>query len=122
MKSYSFSEYKKMQELSNIERLLGELKKNKEQYARLVFIIAVFTPKVVLATSNDLGLGPVADEIIHMIIVFGKYGCLGKGTMNMINEMLQGANLKEALGEGMSYFIFYIVLNIYPRIFDMLRF
>lgn len=122
MKSYTFAEYKKMQEMSNLDRILGELSKNKKEYARLVFALAVFMPKPILATNNDMGLGDVAYEIIRMIILFGKYGCLGKGIINMTNEMLEGANLKEAIGEGAQYFIFYIVLNIYPRIFDMLKF
>lgn len=122
MKSYTFSEYKQLQEMSNIDRLLGELKKNKKEYARLVFMLAVFMPKSVLAANNDMGLGNVAFEIIHMILVFAKYGCLGKGIICMTNEMLEGANLKEALSEGAQYFIFYIVLNVYPKVFDMIKF
>lgn len=122
MKSYTFSEYKQLQELSKIEMFLGNLKKNKKEYARLVFLLAITIPKPVLAANNDMGLGDVAYEIIRMIIVFAKYGCLGKGIMNMTQEMLQGANLKEALSEGIQYFLFYIVLNVYPKIFDMIKF
>lgn len=122
MKSYTFSEYKQMQEMSTVEKFLGNLKKNKKEYARLVFLLAITIPKPVLAANNDMGLGDVAYEIIHMIIVFAKYGCLGKGIMNMTQEMLQGANLKEALSEGIQYFLFYIVLNVYPKIFDMIKF
>lgn len=122
MKSYTFSEYKQMQEMSTVEKFLGNLKKNKKEYARLVFLLAITIPKPVLAANNDMGLGDVAFEIIHMIIVFAKYGCLGKGIMNMTQEMLQGANLKEALSEGIQYFLFYIVLNVYPKIFDMIKF
>lgn len=122
MKSYTFSEYKQMQEMSTVEKFLGNLKKNKKEYARLVFLLAITIPKPVLAANNDMGLGDVAYEIIHMIIVFAKHGCLGKGIMNMTQEMLQGANLKEALSEGIQYFLFYIVLNVYPKIFDMIKF
>ena len=122
MKSYTFSEYKRMQEMSNLDRVLGELQKNKKEYARLVFLLAVFMPKQCFAMNNDMGLGDVAFEIIHMITIFGKYACLGKGIINMVNEMLEGANLKEALGEGAQYFIFYIVLNVYPKLFDMVKF
>ena len=40
----------------------------------------------------------------------------------MTNEMLAGANLKEASSAGLQYFIFYIVLNIYPKLFSMIKF
>lgn len=122
MKSYTFSEYRQLQELSTIDRFIGNLKKNKKEYARLVFLLAVVIPKPIFAANNDLGLGDVAYEIIHMVLVFAKYGCLGKGIICMTNEMLSGANLKEALSEGIQYFLFYIVLNVYPKIFDMIKF
>lgn len=121
MKSYTFAEYKRMQEMSNLDRLLGELSKNKKEYARLVFALAVFMPKPVLAMNNDLGLGDVAFEIIHLGLEFAKYGCMLKGIINMTNEMLEGASLKEALSEGISYFIFYIILNVYPTIFSKVK-
>lgn len=122
MKSYTFTEYRQLQELSTIDRFVGNLKKNKKEYARLVFLLAVVIPKPIFAANNDLGLGDVAYEIIHMVLVFAKYGCLGKGIICMTNEMLSGANLKEAFSEGIQYFIFYIILNLYPRIFDMVKF
>lgn len=122
MKTYTFSEYKKMQEMSNLDRILGELKKNKKEYARLVFMLAVFMPKPCFAMNNDMGIGDVFYEILRMGLEFGKYACMLKGIINMTNEMLEGANLKEAFSEGMGYFIFYIVLNLYPKFFSMLKF
>ena len=107
---------------NDLDELIGNLKKNKKAYAKLVFMLAVSIPKPILAANNDMGLGDVAWEIVHMIMVFGKYGCLGKGMLCMCQEMLQGANLKQAFGEGIQYFIFYIILNLYPRIFDMIKF
>ena len=122
MKSYTFTEYKKLQDLSKIDRFLGNLKRNKKEYARLVFLLAVVIPKPVFAQTNDMGLGDVASEIIHMILIFGRYGCLGMGIKSMIEEMLQGANIKEATGAGLQYFIFYIVLQLYPKLFSMVKF
>ena len=84
--------------------------------------MAISIPKPIFAQNNDMGLGDVAYEIIHMVLVFAKYGCLGKGILCMTNEMLAGANLKRAFGEGIQYFVFYIVLNIYPRLFSMVKF
>lgn len=122
--SYTISEFMELdnKDLNLIDKFIGNLKKNKKEYARLVFLLAVTMPKISLAATNDMGLGNVAYEIIHMVLIFAKYGCLGKGIICMTNEMLQGANLKEAFSEGIQYFIFYIVLNLYPRIFDMIKF
>ena len=107
---------------NDLDELIGNLKKNKKEYAKLVFLLAVSIPKPILAASTSMGLGPVANEIINMILVFGRYGCLGMGTKSMIENMLAGANIKEATGAGLQYFIFYIVLNIYPKLFSMLKF
>lgn len=76
MKSYTFSEYKQLQEISTIDKFIGNLKKNKKEYAKLVFILAITIPKSSFAATNDLGLGDVAWEIIGMVLVFSKYGCL----------------------------------------------
>lgn len=124
METYTISEFLHKDELdpNAMDKFLGNLKKNKKEYAKLVFILAVSIPKSSYAVTNDMGLGDVAWEIVHMIMVFGKYGCLGKGMLCMCQEMLQGANLKQAFGEGIQYFIFYIILNLYPRIFDMIKF
>ena len=124
METYTISEFlhKDELDLNAMDKFLGNLKKNKKEYAKLVFILAVSIPKSSYAVTNDMGLGDVAWEIVHMIMVFGKYGCLGKGMLCMCQEMLQGANLKQAFGEGSQYFIFYIILNLYPRIFDMIKF
>lgn len=124
METYTISEFlhKDKYDLSAIDKFIGNLKKNKKEYARLVFLLAISIPKPIFAQNNDMGLGDVAYEIIHMVLVFAKYGCLGKGILCMTNEMLAGANLKEASSAGLQYFIFYIVLNIYPRLFSMVKF
>lgn len=122
MKSYTFSEYKQMQEMSTIEKFLENLKKNKKEYARLVFLLAIVIPKQVFATNNDMGLGDAGFEIVHLLLKFAKYGCMGMGIKNMIEEMLAGANLKQATGAGVQYFIFYIILNLYPKLFDKIKF
>lgn len=107
---------------NDLDELIGNLKKNKKEYVKLVFLLAVSIPKPILAASTSMGLGPVANEIIGMVLAFGRYGCLGMGTKSMIENMLAGANIKEATGAGLQYFIFYIVLNIYPKLFSMLKF
>lgn len=120
MKSYTFSEYRKMKEMSNLDRVIGHLQKNKKEYAKLVFLLAVFMPKQCFA-ANSWGVSDDVYEIIQLGMDFAKIGCIGKGIMNMTNEMLEGANLKEAMSEGASFFIFYIILKFYPVIFNMIK-
>ncbi|HBI91152.1 MAG TPA: hypothetical protein DDY58_01230, partial [Terrisporobacter glycolicus] len=120
--SYTISEFMQLDnnDLNLIDKFLGNLKKNKNKYARLVFLLAVFlnNNNNIYAESLEAGLGTAASEIIHMVLIFGKYGCLGMGIKSMIEEMLQGANIKEATGAGLQYFIFYIVLQLYPELFS----
>ncbi|WP_312287935.1 hypothetical protein [Terrisporobacter sp.] len=124
--SYTISEFMQLDnnDLNLIDKFLGNLKKNKNKYARLVFLLAVFlnNNNNIYAESLEAGLGTAASEIIHMVLIFGKYGCLGMGIKSMIEEMLQGANIKEATGAGLQYFIFYIVLQLYPELFSMIKF
>lgn len=122
--SYTISEFMNItnKEMNTIDKFLGELSKNKKEYAKLVFILAISLPRISFGATNDMGLGEVASEIINMVLTFGKYGCLGIGLKRMIEEMIQGANLKEATSSGIQYFIFYIVLNLYPKLFSMVKF
>ncbi|WP_343342419.1 hypothetical protein [Terrisporobacter petrolearius] len=124
--SYTISEFMQLsnKDLNLIDKFIGNLKKNKKEYARLVFLLAVFlnNNNNIYAESLEAGLGTAASEIIHMVLIFGKYGCLGMGIKSMIEEMLQGANIKEATGAGLQYFIFYIVLQLYPKLFSMIKF
>ena len=117
-----FTDENKIKKYNDIDKLIDKLKGNKKAYAKLVFLLAVSIPKPVLAATTSMGLGPVANEIINMILVLGRYGCLGMRTKSTIEKMLAGANIKEATGAGLQYFIFYIVLNIYPKLFSMLKF
>lgn len=120
--TYTFSEYKELKDLSTIDKLIGNLKKNKKEYANLVCLLAITIPKQVFAQTNDIGLGDTGFEIVHLLLKFAKYGCMAMGVKNMVEEMLQGANIKEATGAGIQYFIFYIILNLYPKLFDKIKF
>lgn len=124
METYTISEFlhKDKYDINAIDKFIENLKKNKKEYARLVFLLAITIPKPIFAQNNDMGLGDVAWEIIGMVLSFGKWACLGMGTKAMIETMLAGGNVKDATGAGLQFFIFYIVLNIYPKLFSMLKF
>ena len=44
-RTYTFSEYKELQELNKIDRLIGEIKKNKKMYSKLVLTLALVLNK-----------------------------------------------------------------------------
>lgn len=124
MKSYTFSEYRQLQELNKVDRFLGSLKKNKKEYARLVFLIAVFMNKnsIVFADAIGAELGSTASQLIDLLLDFAKYGCIFMGGKTMLEHMLHGANLKQATTEGLQYFLFYLLLQFYPKLFTMIKF
>lgn len=124
MKSYTFSEYRQLQELNKVDRFLGSLKKNKKEYARLVFLIAVFMNKNSIVFADVIGaeLGSTASQLIDLLLDFAKYGCIFMGGKTMLEHMLHGANLKQATTEGLQYFLFYLLLQFYPKLFTMIKF
>ena len=61
------------------------------------------------------------NEIIGLIKDFGKYGCLGLGLKKTIEEMLAGASFKQASTAGIQYWLCYLFIQFYPKLFDMIR-
>lgn len=111
-------------DLQKIDKFLGKLKNNKREYARLVFFIAVFMNKnsIVFADSMGAELGSTASQLIDLLLDFAKYGCIFMGGKTMLEHMLHGANLKQATTEGLQYFLFYLLLQFYPKLFTMIKF
>lgn len=119
MKSYTFSQYKQLQELNTIDKFIGNLKKNKKEYAKLVFLLAITIPKNSFATSLDAGMSNTFQDLFNLLVQFAKFGCLFMGTKKMVECMLIGANLKEASTAGIQYYVFYILLQFYPKLFGL---
>lgn len=111
-------------DLKKIDKFLSKLKNNKCEYARLVFLIAVFMNKnsIVFADSMGAELGSTASQLIDLLLDFAKYGCIFMGGKTMLEHMLHGANLKQATTEGLQYFLFYLLLQLYPKLFTMIKF
>lgn len=111
-------------DLQKIDKFLSKLKNNKREYARLVFLIAVFMSKnsIVFADSMGAELGSTASQLIDLLLDFAKYGCIFMGGKTMLEHMLHGANLKQATTEGLQYFLFYLLLQFYPKLFTMIKF
>lgn len=123
VKTYKFGEFGK-EDITLVEKMLGHIKENKVMYARLVLITTLilnYNMSFVFANSVEASLDSTFSQIIELIKVFAKWGCLGMGLKVLAEEMLSGANFKQASVAGVQYWLCYIFIQFYPRLFDMIK-
>ena len=127
---FSISEFKEIQankelvkeELELVEKVIDHIKKNKEFYIRVgLTTTSILSCNTVLSYASSLGMDSAFNEIIGLIKDFGKYGCLGLGLKKTIEEMLAGASFKQASTAGIQYWLCYLFIQFYPKLFDMIR-
>ena len=133
VKTYTFKEFKEIQDnrrlidnqkyLRLAERVLEYLKINKKIYIRLVFITAILLHynSFIYADSIGASLDATFGQLIELLKDFAKWGCLGMGLKKLVEEMLSGANFKQASLSGIQYWMCYIFIQIYPKLFDMIK-
>lgn len=111
-------------EINFASKVLDHIKSNKYMYARLVVTTALmlhFNLNFVFASGVDASLDATFGQLIALLIDFAKWGCLGLGLKKTIEEMLAGANFKQASTSGIQYWLAYIFIQFYPRLFDMIK-
>ena len=133
VKTYTFSEFKEIQENKAIKvsnevaiasKVLDHIKKNKRMYCRLVLTTALmlhFNMNFVFAGNISNSLDSTFSQLITLLKQFAKWGCLGLGLKKTIEEMLAGANFKQASTAGIQYWLAYIFIQFYPKLFDMIN-
>lgn len=112
-------------DLTLAERVLTHIKKNKDMYTRLVVITALllhYNMNFVFAESIDASLDATFSQLIELLKDCAKWGCLGMGLKKLVEEMLSGANFKQASIGGIQYWLCYIFIQFYPKLFDMINF
>ena len=72
--------------------------------------------------TTETEISNVATQILSLLMVFAKYGCMCMGIKSIIENALQGADFKQATTSGIQYFLIYILLSFYPKLFSMIRF
>lgn len=126
MKSYSFKEYKLITEsdYTFVEKFLNNWKINKQEYKRMIILIAIFMNKNLISycITTEAEISNVATQILSLLMIFAKYGCMCMGIKSIIENALQGADFKQATTSGIQYFLIYILLSFYPKLFSMIRF
>lgn len=122
-KSYTISEFMQLDhtELKRIDKFLEDLKKNKKEYARLVFILALMLHFNCnsYASAFSESMDNIGYQIVDMLLVVAKWGCIGMGLKSMITTMLAGGNMKHASTEGVQYFLGYLFIQFFPQFFEM---
>ena len=128
--TFSISEFKEIQankelvkeELELVEKVIDHVKRNKDFYIRVgLTTTSILSYNTTLTFANSLGMDSAFNEIIGLIKDFGKYGCLGLGLKKTIEEMLAGASFKQASTAGIQYWLCYLFIQFYPKLFDMIR-
>ena len=126
MKKYESYTIKEFMQLSKedytlIEKFLDHIKRNKVVYSRLVLLVALMMKSngVVYADSFEASLNSSAKQIIDMLLVLAKYSFLGLGLKEIMSTMIAGGSFKEATTNGMQYLLTYLLIKLYPSLFNM---
>lgn len=123
IKTYKFGEFGK-EDLAILEKMINYIKKNKVMYARLVITVALllhYNMNFVFANGVEASLDATFGQLINLLKDFAKWGCLGMGLKRLVEEMLSGANFKQASMAGIQYWMCYIFIQFYPKLFDMIK-
>lgn len=127
IKIYSFCEFRTQytsKDITLVKRVIDYLKNNKIMYTRLIVITALmlhFNINFVFANEIGASLDATFSQLIALLMQFAKWGCLGLGLKKTIEEMLAGANFKQASTAGIQYWLAYIFIQFYPKLFDMIN-
>ena len=131
VKTYTFSEFKEIQENREIKtrneidlanNLLEHIKEDKVMYARLVFLTASlihYNMNFTFANDFSTSLDAAGTQILELLMAFAKWGCIGFGVKDMIVTVLNGGNVKNAINNGLVYILAYVFISLYPQLFDL---
>ena len=109
-------------DMTIVEKALEHIKKNKGLYMKLVIFSAMllnYNATFVYAGNFGASLNQVGNTIVNMLLDLAKWGCIGMGLRNMIITLVNGGNIKQAMSEGVQYWIGYLFIQFYPQLFDL---
>ena len=109
-------------DMTIVEKALEHIKKNKGLYMKLVIFSAMllnYNMNFVYAGNFGASLNQVGNTIVNMLLDLAKWGCIGMGLRNMIITLINGGNVKQAMSEGVQYWIGYLFIQFYPQLFDL---
>lgn len=127
IRTYSFYDFRTQytsEDITLVNRIISHIQNNKIMYTRLILVTALllhFNINFVFANEVGTSLDATFNQLIELLKDFAKWGCLGMGLKKLVEEMLSGANFKQASVAGMQYWLCYIFIQFYPELFDMIK-
>lgn len=127
IRTYSFYDFRAQytsEDITLVNRIISHIQNNKIMYTRLILVTALllhFNINFVFANEVGTSLDATFNQLIELLKDFAKWGCLGMGLKKLVEEMLSGANFKQASVAGMQYWLCYIFIQFYPKLFDMIK-
>ena len=127
IRTYSFYDFRTQytsEDITLVNRIISHIQNNKIMYTRLILVTALllhFNINFVFANEVGTSLDATFNQLIELLKDFAKWGCLGMGLKKLVEEMLSGANFKQASVAGMQYWLCYIFIQYYPKLFDMIK-
>ena len=127
IRTYSFYDFRTQytsEDITLVNRIISHIQNNKIMYTRLILVTALllhFNINFVFANEVGTSLDATFNQLIELLKDFAKWGCLGMGLKKLVEEMLSGANFKQASVSGMQYWLCYIFIQFYPKLFDMIK-
>lgn len=127
IRTYSFYDFRTQytsEDITLVNRIISHIQNNKIMYTRLILVTALllhFNINFVFANEVGTSLDATFSQLIELLKDFAKWGCLGMGLKKLVEEMLSGANFKQASVAGMQYWLCYIFIQFYPKLFDMIK-
>ena len=127
IRMYSFYDFRTQytsEDITLVNRIISHIQNNKIMYTRLILVTALllhFNINFVFANEVGTSLDATFNQLIELLKDFAKWGCLGMGLKKLVEEMLSGANFKQASVAGMQYWLCYIFIQFYPKLFDMIK-
>ena len=106
-----------------ISKMIEHIKKNKLVYTKLVLITALMLHFDILVFANgfEASLDRVGNQLMSMLLVFARWGCLAMGVKDMVVTLLNGGNIKHAINNGLLYLFGYVFISIYPQLFELFQ-
>lgn len=127
IRTYSFYDFRTQytsEDITLVNRIISHIQNNKIMYTRLILVTALllhFNINFVFANEVGTSLDATFNQLIDLLKDFAKWGCLGMGLKKLVEEMLSGASFKQASVSGMQYWLCYIFIQFYPKLFDMIK-
>ena len=127
IRTYSFYDFRTQytsEDITLVNRIISHIQNNKIMYTRLILVTALllhFNINFVFANEVGTSLDATFNQLIELLKDFAKWGCLGMGLKKLVEEMFSGANFKQASVAGMQYWLCYIFIQFYPKLFDMIK-